>query len=55
MFGVNDYPFSCYKDYEYVNKNNCFTVANYNTDFYYYENGETHFKLSKDSKFYKYA
>ncbi len=31
------------------------TVANYNTDFYYYENGETHFKLSKDSKFYKYA
>lgn len=55
MFGIKDIPLDYYKDYEYVNKFNNYAVANYNTDFYGYdESGEKYYKIDKNNKFYKY-
>lgn len=55
MFGIKDIPLDYYKDYEYVNKFNNYAVANYNTDFYGYdESGERYYKIDKNNKFYKY-
>lgn len=55
MFGIKDIPLDYYKDYEYVNKFNNYAVANYNTDFYGYDEcGERYYKIDKNNKFYKY-